>query len=61
VVTGKEFQFLEDGWKTHTGSFETISRSSAVDKSVGIRAERGESVTLEVQRTAEGTSVTKDP
>ena len=51
VVTGREFQFFEDGWKMHTGSFETISRSSAADKSVGIRARRGESVTLEVQRS----------
>ncbi len=53
VVTGKEFQFFEDGWKTHTGSFETTSRSLAVDTRVGIRAKRGESVTLEVQRSTD--------
>jgi hypothetical protein len=51
MVSGKEFQFFEDGWKTHRGSFETISRSPAIGKIVGIRANRGERVTLEVQRT----------
>lgn len=50
VVTGKEFQFFEDGWKTHTGTYETTGASPAADGRVGIRAGRGEPVTLEVQR-----------
>jgi tetratricopeptide (TPR) repeat protein len=50
VIAGKEFQFLDNGWQTHRGSFETISKSMAADKMVGIRAERGEKVILEVQR-----------
>ncbi len=51
VVTGKEFQFFENGWKTYTGSLETTAGPSAVDTRVGIRAKRGELVTLEVQRS----------
>lgn len=53
VVTGREFQFFENGWKTHRGRFESISRSLAGDRMVGIRAGQGEKVTLEVQRPAE--------
>lgn len=53
VVTGREFQYFEDGWKTHTGSFETIGRSPDVGARVGIRARQGEPVTIEVQRQAD--------
>jgi tetratricopeptide (TPR) repeat protein len=50
VIMGKEFQFLEEVWKTHKGSFEMISKLTAANKMVGIRAQRGEIITLEVQR-----------
>jgi hypothetical protein len=53
VVTGREFQFYDDGWKIHRGGFKTIGKSLAVDGMVGIRAGRGEKVTLEIQRPVE--------
>jgi tetratricopeptide (TPR) repeat protein len=53
VVIGKEFQLFEDGWKTHTGTYETIGKSPMNDSRVGIRARRGEMITLEVQRSVE--------
>jgi tetratricopeptide (TPR) repeat protein len=50
VITGKEFQFLEEVWKNYKGSFEIISKSMATDKIIGIRAKKGERITMEVQK-----------
>ena len=50
IVTGREFQFLKDRWETHAGSFETINKSAEEDRMLGLRAPRGERITLEVVR-----------
>jgi hypothetical protein len=53
VVTGREFQFLDETWKAHKGSWEVVNRSSFTDKMIGLRARRGEKITLEIERISD--------